>query len=121
MDAGVRHLVVCMFSLVGLPPMGGFWGKLVIFMSLFEAGQVHWFMYVMVVIAGLNTVFSLFYYIRVLRAMFIAERSADARPVNVPAPVGNYALLIALPVLALGVFPTWTTNLAKQVAELLLG
>lgn len=113
-------MVVCMFSLVGLPPMGGFWGKLVIFMSLFEAGQVHWFMYVMVVIAGLNTVFSLFYYIRVLRAMFIAERSADARPVNVPAPIGNYALLIAIPVLLLGVFPTWTTNLAKHVAELLL-
>ena len=114
-------MAICMFSLVGLPPLGGFWGKLVIFMSLFEAGQVHWFMYVMLVVAGLNTVFSLFYYIRVLRAMFIGERSADSRPVDVPAPIGNYALLIAIPVLLLGVFPTWTTNLAKEIADKMLG
>jgi NADH-quinone oxidoreductase subunit N len=113
-------MVVCMFSLVGLPPFGGFWGKLVIFMSLFNAGQVHWFMWVLLVIGGLNTVFSLFYYLRVLKAMFIGERSADARPIEVPAPISNYALLLAIPVLLLGIFPTWTTNLANGVATLLL-
>ena len=52
--------------------------------------------------------------------MFIGERSADARPIEIPAPIGNYALLLAIPVLLLGVFPTWTTNLANGVATLLL-
>lgn len=113
-------MIVCMFSLVGLPPMGGFWGKLVIFMSLFNSGQVHWFMWLLLVIGGLNTVFSLFYYIRVLKAMFIKERSEELRPVEVPATIGNYALLIALPVLLLGVFPTWTTSLAQGVATWLI-
>ncbi len=113
-------MALCAFSLVGLPPLGGFWGKLVIFMSVFKTGDVHWFMYVMLVIGGLNTVFSLFYYIRMLKAMFITPAAEDARPIEVPAAIGNYALLLALPVLLLGIFPTWTTNLAQRVSEVLV-
>jgi len=110
-------MVLCVFSLVGLPPLGGFWGKLVIFMSLFNiASNVHWFMWVLLVVGGANTVFSLFYYIRILKAMFMREPLEGARPVEVPSTIGNYALLIALPVLLLGLFPTWTTSLAHGVA-----
>jgi NADH-quinone oxidoreductase subunit N len=114
-------MVICVFSLVGLPPMGGFWGKLVIFMSLFNiASNVHWFMWVLLVVGGLNTVFSLFYYIRILKAMFIRQPVEGARPVEVPSTISNYALLIALPVLLLGLFPTWTTSLAHVVATRLI-
>ena len=111
-------MAICVFSLVGLPPLGGFWGKLVIFMSLFNIGSnVHWFMWVLLVVGGLNTVFSLFYYIRILKAMFMRQPMDEARPVEVPSAIGNYALLIALPVLLLGLFPTWTTHLANDVAR----
>ncbi|MDA0283008.1 MAG: NADH-quinone oxidoreductase subunit N [Planctomycetota bacterium] len=113
-------MAVCVFSLVGLPPLGGFWGKLVIFMSLFNIGEVHWFMWVLLVVGGLNTVFSLFYYIRILKAMFMREPAEGARPVEVPSAISNYALLIALPVLLLGLFPTWTTSLAHGVATWLI-
>jgi NADH-quinone oxidoreductase subunit N len=110
-------MVICMFSLVGLPPFGGFWGKLVIFASLFQAGHIHWFLWVLLVIAGLNTVFSLFYYIRVLKAMFIRPRAEGARRVDVPASMGNYALLIAVPVLLLGLLPNSVTELARTVSR----
>lgn len=114
-------MAVCVFSLVGLPPLGGFWGKLVIFMSLFNvASNVHWFMWVLLVVGGANTVFSLFYYIRILKAMFISTPVEGARPVSVPSTIGNYALLIGLPVLLLGLFPTWTTSLAHGVATWLI-
>jgi len=114
-------MAVCVFSLVGLPPLGGFWGKLVIFMSLFNvASNVHWFMWVLLVVAGANTVFSLFYYIRILKAMFMREPAEGARPVEVPATISIYALLIGLPVLLLGLFPTWTTSLAHGVATWLI-
>lgn len=114
-------MVLCIFSLVGLPPLGGFWGKLVIFMSLFNiASNVHWFMWVLLVVGGANTVFSLFYYIRILKAMFMKEPLENARTVEVPSTIGNYALLIALPVLLLGLFPTWTTSLAHGVATWLI-
>ena len=110
-------MLICMFSLVGLPPFGGFWGKLVIFASLFQAGQIHWFLWVLLVIGGLNTVFSLFYYVRVLKAMFIKPRAEDAHRVDIPASMGNYALLIAVPVLALGLFPNSVTELARTVSR----
>jgi len=113
-------MMICVFSLVGMPPLGGFWGKLVIFASLYEVGQVNPIMWGLLVIGGLNTVFSLFYYVKILRTMFISERPADARPVQFPVAVGNFALLIALPVLALGVFPTWTTGLAQSVSQVLV-
>ena len=114
-------MVLCIFSLVGLPPLGGFWGKLVIFMSLFNiASNVHWFMWVLLVVGGANTVFSLFYYIKILKAMFMKEPLENAATVEVPSTIGNYALLIALPVLLLGLFPTWTTSLAHGVATWLI-
>lgn len=114
-------MVLCVFSLVGLPPLGGFWGKLVIFMSLFNiASNVHWFMWVLLVVGGANTVFSLFYYIRILKAMFMKQPLEGARTVEVPSTIGNYGILIALPVLLLGLFPTWTTSLAHGVATWLI-
>ena len=92
-------MLVCMFSLVGIPPMGGFIGKLMIFASLFQAGTVHWAMWAILVIAGLNTVFSLFYYLRVLKAMFLSPRPAGAPSVDVPfrSDMGFYATLLAVP------------------------
>lgn len=113
-------MMACVFSLVGLPPLGGFWGKLVIFSTLFVSGKIHWFMWVMLAIGGINTVFSLVYYIQILRAMFIKPRAEGARPVQIPTAISNYALLITVPVLLLGMFPTWTTELANKVATILL-
>lgn len=113
-------MAICMFSLVGLPPLGGFWGKLVIFSQLFNGGQIHWFLWILLAVGGLNTVFSLFYYIRVLKAMFIKSAEEGAREIEIPTAIGNYALLIALPVLLLGLFPTWTTGLAAGVAQALI-
>ena len=113
-------MAVCCFSLVGLPPLGGFWGKLIIFSQLFNGGQIHWFLWILLCVGGLNTVFSLFYYIRILKAMFIRTADESAREIEVPASIGNYALLIAAPVLLLGLFPTWTTGLAAGVANALI-
>lgn len=113
-------MAVCVFSLVGLPPLGGFWGKLVILMSLFNIGHIHWFMWVLLVVAGMNTVFSLFYYIRILKAMFIKEPVEGAKPVEVPSVISNYALVIAIPVLALGLLPGPITELTGRVARFLI-
>ena len=77
-------------------------------------------MWVLLVVGGANTVFSLFYYIKLLKAMFIRERAEGAREIEIPAAVGNYALLLALPVIALGFFPSSVTDLAHSVAEFLL-
>jgi len=128
--AGLAHetpvlcvcMLICLFSLVGLPPFGGFVGKFMIFASLFEAGKTHWSMWAILAIAGLNTVFSLFYYLRVLRAMFLTPRPEGARYVEIPLVSfpAVYVLLISLPVLALGIFVQGLSAAASGVASVLI-
>ncbi|MCA9116140.1 MAG: NADH-quinone oxidoreductase subunit N [Planctomycetaceae bacterium] len=115
-------MLICLFSLVGLPPLGGFWAKLEIFASLFQAGRVHWFMWVVLGIAAVNTVFSLFYYMRVLKSMFLTERPVGARSALVPfrsAP-GLYVVMVSVPVLLLGVLAGPLSQTANNVARILL-
>lgn len=96
-------MLICLFSLVGMPPFGGFFGKWYVFASLIQAGNLHWSMWALLGIGGLNTVFSLFYYIRVLKAMFINPRPQEARVADVPLNSVCYAGIITLPVVLLGV------------------
>ncbi|MEI7701054.1 MAG: NADH-quinone oxidoreductase subunit N [Planctomycetia bacterium] len=112
-------MLVCMFSLVGLPPFGGFIGKLFIFASAYKAGDVHKFMYVVLAFGALNTVFSLFYYMRVLRVMFLEPRPADARPVPVRFASWESAFVVTLAVfvLLLGVAPYVMSTTANTAAQ----
>ena len=105
-SAATKVLCVCLalsfFSLVGMPPFGGFFAKMMIFYSAFVAGNVHWFMWVVLAFGGLNTVFSLFYYLNVLKAIFIAPQADGTPNVEAPGMAGAYVLLVTLPILALG-------------------
>ena len=110
-------MMICFFSLVGMPPFGGFFAKLMIFASVYKAADVHWSMYVVLAFGGLNTVFSLVYYIRVLKTMFLDERPADARQVSLPSVEGSYVFLLALFVLLLGTFPMLANGLSTVANE----
>ena len=59
-------MTLALFSLAGIPPFAGFFSKFFIFASAFEEG-----FHVLVLIALLNTVISLYYYLLVVKAMFI--------------------------------------------------
>jgi NADH-quinone oxidoreductase subunit N len=105
----VKVLCVCLaisfFSLVGMPPFGGFFAKVLIFLPAFKAGSVHWIMWALVAIGGLNTAFSLYYYLKVLKAIFIEAPAADKAPIDAPPLVGWYVALVTLPILLLGMSP----------------
>lgn len=111
-------MAICMFSLVGLPPLGGFFPKLVIFASVYEASKVSPFMFVLLVIGLLNTVFSLFYYVKVLKTMVIDTRPAGALRVELPfnSVPGFYLALVSFPVVFLGVNIDWLSQAAHRVA-----
>ena len=110
-------MLICMFSLIGMPPFGGFFAKFMIFASVYKAGVAHWFMYVVLAFGGLNTVFSLFYYIKVLKAMFMGERSEGARPVKVGLHPSVYVVTLAAFVLLLGVLPAWMDGLTSRASQ----
>jgi NADH-quinone oxidoreductase subunit N len=95
-------LVVCLLGLVGTPPTGVFAGKLTVFTAAFDAG-LGW----LVVIAAVNTVASVFYYLRwIAPAMRTGEAFAQPNraatvTAYVAAPVSVVAGLLAGPLLAL--------------------
>jgi NADH-quinone oxidoreductase subunit N len=94
-------LTVFLFSLTGLPPLAGFTGKYLIFAALVQRGGL-WNV-VLAVIGVLNSAVSLFYYARIIKAMFL-EEALDERPMPVPAMYTGVLIALALPVLFLGVY-----------------
>jgi len=66
-------MMFAVFSLGGIPPFAGFFSKFLIFMAAASKGE-----YLLVFIALLNTVVSLFYYLLIVKAMFIKEREPEA-------------------------------------------
>ena len=61
-------MMLAMFSLAGIPPFAGFFSKFFIFYAAAEQG-----FYILVLIAPMNTVISLYYYFLVVKAMFIKQ------------------------------------------------
>ena len=59
-------MTLCLFSLAGIPPFAGFFSKFFIFAAAFESG-----FHLLVFIALANTVISLYYYLRIVKAMYI--------------------------------------------------
>jgi NADH-quinone oxidoreductase subunit N len=78
---------IFLFSLTGLPPFAGFIGKWYLFVAVWErTGGPNGVWYgSLLLIAALNTAVSLYYYVRVIRAMFIDQPYApDAAPIRSP-------------------------------------
>jgi len=61
-------MTLALFSLAGIPPVAGFFGKFFLFTAAAQKG-----FYLLVFIAVLNTIISLFYYLLVVKAMFISK------------------------------------------------
>lgn len=112
-------MLFCLFSLVGMPPFGGFWGKFMVFASVFTAAERNPAMWFVLVAGVINTVFSLYYYLRVIKVMYLSPPLEGARPVDVPlySDAGWYVVFVSLPVLGLGIFVSWMDNLARNVAS----
>jgi NADH-quinone oxidoreductase subunit N len=81
-------MAIALFSLAGIPPTAGFFGKLFLIMAGAAKGQI-WF----IVVVVLNLVVSLYYYLRVVRAIFM---DANERPIETVIVNGipKFALLI---------------------------
>jgi NADH-quinone oxidoreductase subunit N len=61
-------MTLALFSLAGIPPVAGFFGKFFLFTAAAQKG-----FYLLVLIAVLNTIISLYYYLLVIKAMFIVK------------------------------------------------
>jgi NADH-quinone oxidoreductase subunit N len=81
-----------MFSLVGLPPLGGFTAKWWLLIALGRSASQQAWLWVLVVVAVINTVISLYYYVRVIRWMYLTDGDESA---EFSAPMGGVVLVNA--------------------------
>jgi NADH-quinone oxidoreductase subunit N len=102
-------MTLFMLSLGGIPPTAGFMGKFYLFRAAVESGY-----YWLVIIAVLNSVVSMFYYLRVVTVMYRSEPTCDLRPAA-PSTAGSLALAVsAAATLILGIFPAVPLEIALR-------
>lgn len=83
-------LTIALFSLAGVPPTAGFFGKF--FLLLAGAGKGN---YLLITIAALNMVISFYYYLRIVKAIFMDENSTPIPKIRVPKVI-SLALYICI-------------------------
>jgi NADH-quinone oxidoreductase subunit N len=124
---GYRHhwlgaaMFVCMLSLAGFPPSGGFIGKLYIFSAAVQNDQTY-----LAVIGVIATMVALIYYLRIPLALYEREATEPApAPAPVPAPDANVAFRLlalaatvaAVAVLVAGIVPSPLIDLARTASN----
>ena len=116
--AAALAFALFLLSLAGVPPTAGFFAKWFLFRTAMNDG-----FYALTIIAFINSVIGAYYYLRVLVAMYMREPAAGA-PVAVPMRSGYVSaalLLSAILVLALGLLPGKSLEIAVQAAASISG
>jgi len=93
-------MTLFLLSLAGFPPTGGFFAKFYLFRSAVERPELIW----LVVAAVLNSVVSVYYYLRIVVAMYFRER-ADCLEGYPSLATGIVLVVLAVLVLGLGIVP----------------
>ena len=96
---------VFMLSLAGLPPLAGFFGKFYLFTAALRAGENHGLLW-LVVLALFGSLISLYYYLTVLKVIFVDQAAPDASFVDVDPLQRITVFVLAVLVLFFGVVPT---------------
>ena len=105
---------IFLVSLVGLPPTAGFIAKVMLFIALIDARMV-----AVAVIALLNTVVSLYYYIRVLKNMYLVDVEEEKPIIPIKLANGIVMILLALPILVFGIYFSPIIDFAKNSITIL--
>ena len=107
-------MMLAMFSLAGIPPFAGFFSKFFIFTAAISQGSVA--IYVLVLIALINTIISLYYYLLVVKAMFISEEQGPVATFR-SAASERFALWICVAgIIGLGIVSCFYNHLIAVAA-----
>ncbi|MFN8983073.1 MAG: proton-conducting transporter membrane subunit, partial [Alphaproteobacteria bacterium] len=86
-------MTIFMFSMAGIPPLAGFFGKLYVFLAAVQGG-----FWTLAVVGVLTSVISAFYYLRVVKVMYFDEAQAplDGRPATLTMVMGIAGIFTTL-------------------------
>ena len=106
-------LVISSLSLLGLPPLLGFFSKLPLFTSGIAAGEI-----VLVVILGVNSAIAAFYYLRFAGVSLLEDPNEGPQPMAAPFPARAFSgLIAAVLVVALSVFGGGLMDASRRAAQ----
>jgi NADH-quinone oxidoreductase subunit N len=100
-------MMLALFSLAGIPPVAGFFGKFFLFTAAAEKG-----FYFLVIVAVLNTIISLYYYLLVIKAMFINKNEVPIENFRSDFPTRS-----ALFICVAGIFITGFASIIFEVIK----
>lgn len=100
-------MTLALFSLAGIPPVAGFFGKFFLFTAAAQKG-----FYLLVLIAVLNTIISLFYYLLVVKAMFINKSETPIEKFR-----NDFPTRFALGLCVAGIFVTGFASIIFEVIK----
>jgi len=99
-------LAISMFSLAGIPPLAGFFGKFHLFFSGASTGH-----YALVAFAVLNNVLALFYYIQLIKSAWVDEPDGHLSPLRLTRRQRGVIVILSIAVVVIGFFPLLSNNI----------
>jgi len=106
-------MMLFLFSLAGIPPLAGFASKFILFSSaITPAGTWIW----LVALAVINSAISLYYYARVVKAMYVDKGTTTER-VKVPMSFAIAMAICAIATVAIGIYPMPILDLVEAAVK----
>jgi NADH-quinone oxidoreductase subunit N len=109
-------LMLAVFSLAGIPPTIGFTGKFLIFNAAVARGEL-----ALVLIAMVNVVVSLYYYLLIVRAAYLLEPAGELPPLRIPPALSILAGVLVAVMVGAGFYPQWILEIARAAAAAIAG
>ena len=106
---------ILMFSMAGIPPLAGFFGKLFIFQSAVAAG-----LYTLAVVGVLTSVVAAYYYIRIIKVMYFEESKENGLDRAEDCGLNLILLAVSVVVVFFIILPAPVLNSAQAAAQSLI-
>ncbi len=105
-------MLVAFLSLAGMPPLAGFFGKFYVFAAAVKAGMI-WLAFVGV----LNAIVGLYYYLVVLKVVYVSPAPDGAGPIDIPNICKVALVVLSLGIILLGTASSPWFNWTMQAAQ----
>ena len=112
-------LVISLLALAGVPPLNGFWSKLMLFGSAIDAGNIVWWAPWLAIAGVLNSALSLGYYGWIIRKMYF-EGETEKR-IKEPASIIAVMIFSIIFIVTIGIYPDPIIKFAEMASPTLTG